>query len=146
MNKKHKHKKILVFGVFDRLHPGHVSFLEQAAAIGDELVVVVARDASVLKLKNKRPYHSEQERMHAVRSLAGVTLVVLGDEKPGSYKVIEMHQPAVICLGYDQHGLGEDIKKRIKKGELASISLIKLDAHKPEVFHTSLMSSVDNLA
>ena len=136
----------MVFGVFDRLHPGHVSFLEQAAGMGGELIVVLARDASVLELKNKMPYHSEQERMHAVRDVSGVALVILGDEKLGSYKVIEMHQPDVICLGYDQHGLAEDIKKRIKKGELASISLIKLDAHKPEVFHTSLLTDQDDHA
>ena len=129
----------MVFGVFDRLHPGHVSFLEQAAKIGEELIVVVARDASVLELKNKRPHHSEQERMHAVQNVSGVSSVVLGDEKLGSYKVIEAHQPDVICLGYDQHGLAEDIKKRIKKGKLAAISLVKLNAHEPEVFHTSLL-------
>ena len=130
----------MAFGVFDRLHPGHVSFLEQAAGMGGELIVVLARDASVLELKNKRPHHSEYERMQAVRSVSGVTLAVLGDEKLGSYEVIQAHKPDVICLGYDQHGLAEDIKKRIKKGELAAISLVKLNAHEPEVFHTSLLT------
>ena len=60
MNKKYKYKKVMAFGVFDRLHPGHIAFLKQAAGMGGELIVVLARDASVLKLKNKIPHHSEQ--------------------------------------------------------------------------------------
>ena len=130
----------MVFGVFDRLHPGHVSFLEQAAGMGGELIVVLARDASVLELKNKTPHHSEQERMHAVQNVSGVSSVLLGDEKLGSYKVIEMHQPDVICLGYDQHGLAQDIKKRIREGDLTAIPLTQLAAYQPEVFHTSLLT------
>ena len=128
----------MVFGVFDRLHPGHVSFLEQASAMGDELIVVLARDASVRELKNKTPYHNEYERIQTVRKIAGVDHVVLGDEKLGSYAVIQKHKPDMICLGYDQHGLGEDLTKRMREGKLTSVPLITLTAHKPEVFHTSL--------
>ena len=131
-------KKVMVFGVFDRLHPGHVSFLEQAAALGEELIVVLARDASVRELKHKTPYHNEYERIQTVRKIAGVDHVVLGDEKLGSYAVIQEHKPNVICLGYDQHGLARDLKKWMQEGQLTSILLITLIAHKPEVFHTSL--------
>ena len=132
--------KVMVFGVFDRLHPGHVSFLKQAAAHGEELIVVVARDASVRELKNKTPHHNEAERMQAVRKIFGVSIAILGDEKLGSYAVIQTHKPNVICLGYDQHGLAEDIQKQMQKGELATISLVKLVAHEPQVFHTSLLT------
>ena len=130
----------MVFGVFDRLHPGHVSFLEQAAAHGGELIVVVARDASVRELKNKTPYHNERERIQAVRKIAGVHRVVLGDEKIGSYAVIQKHKPDAIYLGYDQHGLAQDLTKRMEEGKLASISLLTLAAHEPVIFHTSLLT------
>ena len=79
--------------------------------------------------------------MHAVRKVAGVSLAVLGDEKFGSYEVIQAYKPEVICLGYDQHGLAEDLKKQMQKGKLAaSILLIKLAAHEPAIFHTSLLT------
>ena len=130
----------MVFGVFDRLHPGHVSFLEQAAAMGDELIVVLARDTSVRELKHKTPHHNERERMRAVRKIAGVHRVVLGDKKLGSYAVVQEHNPDIICLGYDQHGLGEDLTKRMRERKLTSVPLIILTAHKPEVFHTSLLT------
>ena len=140
MARKKKTKKVMVFGVFDRLHPGHISFLEQAAAYGDELIVVVARDASVRELKNKTPHHSEAERIQEVRKIVGVNRVVLGDETLGSYAVLGDHKPDIICLGYDQGELAEDVQKRIKEGKLAPISVVVLTAHKPQVFHTSLLT------
>ena len=42
---------VMAFGTFDVLHPGHHFYLEQARKLGDNLVVVVARDANVKKLK-----------------------------------------------------------------------------------------------
>ena len=43
-------KKVMVFGVFDRLHPGHLSFLEQASKHGN-VVAVITRDDVVKALK-----------------------------------------------------------------------------------------------
>ena len=138
-NRKKSKKKVMVFGVFDRLHPGHISFLKQAAAMGDELIVVLARDASVQELKNKKPHHNERERMQAVQKITSVHRVVLGDAELGSYRVVGEYRPDVICLGYDQHGLAEDLKRRIQKEELMSISLVSLEAYEPDVFHTSMI-------
>ena len=39
-------------GVFDLLHPGHIYFLTEARRLGDELVVVVARDSTARKFKH----------------------------------------------------------------------------------------------
>ena len=40
-------KKVICFGTFDILHLGHVNFFKQAKSLGDELVVVIARDVNV---------------------------------------------------------------------------------------------------
>ena len=133
-------KKVMVFGVFDRLHAGHISFLQQASAVGKELIVVVARDASVQILKHKTPYHSEQERMQAVRKISCVYHVVLGDRQSGAYEVIQAYQPDVICFGYDQSAFAEDIVWHMQKQNVPLIRVIKLNAYKPEVFHTSLLT------
>lgn len=160
-------KTVMVFGVFDRLHPGHLDFLRQAREYGDELIAVVARDQAVMELKhkqpfhseaqrlavvqnipevtrdrtvmelkNKQPFHSEQERLAMVQNVPGVTLAVLGDREQRSYGVIVAYQPDVICVGYDQQELAEDLEKHMLQ---ADVSLIHLAAYKPEQWHTSLL-------
>ena len=55
-------KKVMCFGTFDKLHPGHLSYLEQAKEYGEYLVVVVARDKRVKKIKGKFPQENEKLR------------------------------------------------------------------------------------
>ncbi|MBI4225308.1 MAG: adenylyltransferase/cytidyltransferase family protein [Candidatus Sungbacteria bacterium] len=132
-----KIKRVMVFGVFDRLHPGHLDFLRQAAEHGDELIAVVARDRMVAELKNKIPLHSEQERLAAVGKVLEVTLAVLGDEVQGSYNVIAEHKPDVICVGYDQHGLTKDLEEKMVLRSISQFIVVRLESHYPEKFHTS---------
>ncbi|EQD52190.1 glycerol-3-phosphate cytidyltransferase, partial [mine drainage metagenome] len=47
--------RVMATGVFDLLHPGHLYFLTEARKLGDELVVVVARDQTARRLKHE-PY------------------------------------------------------------------------------------------
>ena len=128
----------MVFGVFDRLHPGHISFLEQAGQYGDRLIAVVARDAIVQELKNKLPYENEETRQKAVARISGITHVFLGDAVLGSYEILKIHQPDIICLGYDQTALERDLRERMDHGEIKHIDLVALNAHEPDIFHTSL--------
>lgn len=76
-----KYNRVMVFGVFDRFHPGHLAFLEQAARQAMELVVVVARDSVVFRLKKKRPFHDENLRIKNLRKVRGVTRVVRGGSR-----------------------------------------------------------------
>src|SRR5688572_15760142 len=63
-------------GCFDLLHLGHITYLEQAAAHGDALVVGVNSDVSVRELKGPgRPIHSEYERAAVLAALASVARV-----------------------------------------------------------------------
>lgn len=131
----------MVFGVFDRLHPGHISFLAQAAGYGDKLIVVVARDAMVRQLKKKTSFHEEKKRMRAIKDISCEYAVVLGDTDLGSYNIIRSHQPDRICLGYDQHALAEDLRLRMAQGEFKSIELVVMQSHEAEKFHTSLLTT-----
>lgn len=131
----------MVFGVFDRLHPGHISFLEQAAGLGDELVVAVARDSIVQKLKQRTSIESEHLRVNRVKDMTCVTRAILGDEQLSSYDVIKVHQPDIICLGYDQKWIKQDIEDQMAKGLLPQIQLCVADAHEPERLHTSLLTA-----
>lgn len=104
-----KQKRVLVFGTFDGLHLGHLFFLRSAKAQGTYLIAAVARDEQVKFLKNKRPLTHEQARLKAVKKLAFVDEAYLGDEKLGSFTIIEQTSPDLIVLGHDQELLQKDL-------------------------------------
>ncbi len=87
-------------GVFDLLHPGHVYFLNEARKLGDELVVVVARDQTARRLKHE-PYVPEHMRREMVEALKPVDRAVLGSTTD-IYETVVREQPRIIALGYDQ--------------------------------------------
>lgn len=88
-------------GVFDLLHPGHVYFLAEAKRLGDELVVVVARDSTARKFKHE-PITSEDQRLQLVAALKPVDRAILGHEGGSIYDILEEIQPDIIALGFDQ--------------------------------------------
>ena len=100
-------RRIVVFGVFDILHPGHLYFLRQAKKHGLHLTVVVTRDARVYAEKKRRPFFNEQERLEIVRALRNVDRVVLGD-RTGEWNVLKHLRPDVVCIGYDQQAKSID--------------------------------------
>jgi len=80
--KAHNERIIMTNGCFDLLHAGHVTYLEQAKALGDRLIVAVNSDASVKKLKGEsRPINGLQERMIVLSALACVDWVVAFEEE-----------------------------------------------------------------
>ncbi len=69
-------KLVLTNGCFDLLHPGHLSYLAEAAKLGDELWIGINGDASVRALKGaSRPVLNERNRSYALRSLRSVAEV-----------------------------------------------------------------------
>lgn len=129
----------MVFGVFDGLHPGHRSFLRQAKRYGKELIVVVARDSAVRKLKKKEPIFREKKRLAAVRQIKGVNIAVLGDHKQGVYEVIKRYKSDIICFGYDQKLLEEDLRTRMRVGVIPKIPIARVGPFRPRKFHSSLL-------
>lgn len=103
--------RVLVFGTFDGIHPGHESFLEQAKAMGDELVVGVARDEHVMRLKSKAPKRKQQQRLESVRKFPGVYESRLCDSDLGSFDIIKSVNPDIIVLGHDQDMLQAALHK-----------------------------------
>ena len=92
--------RVLATGTFDLLHPGHLLYLERSKELGDELVVIVARDVNV---KHKpKPVIPEDQRLRMVQALKFVDLAILGDEKD-IFRPIEQLRPDIITLGFDQH-------------------------------------------
>lgn len=137
MSISNKKFTVMVFGVFDRLHAGHLYLLKQAAKYG-KVTAVVAKSISVKELKDKEPAQSEQKRMAELEKTPFVHRAILGDEKMGSYEVISKIKPDMICLGYDQKALAKDLKRYLSESEL-KIKIIKIKPFKPDKFHSSLL-------
>ena len=92
---------VLANGCFDVLHPGHVRYLEGAAATGDFLVVGVNSDAQVAVLKGEgRPLLPEDERAEIVASLAAVDLVTVFQE-PTVKELLMAIKPDIHAKGTD---------------------------------------------
>ena len=110
---------VLAGGVFDIIHPGHISTLNAAKELGDVLVVVVATDNTAVKMKKRRPLHSQEQRKELVNSLKVVDLCLIGQEND-IFKTVNLVKPQIIALGYDQVHQEQFITEGCKK--------IKLDA------------------
>jgi len=94
----------LVFtnGVFDLLHPGHVTLLETARSLGAALVVGLNTDASVRRLGKglDRPVNAEQSRARVLAALAAVDAVVMFDEDT-PLELVQALRPNVLVKGAD---------------------------------------------
>ncbi len=131
--------RILVAGTFDGIHPGHESFLHQARALGDELVVIVARDANAKARRGYLPKHPEAERLAAIRALPMVDQAELGDSKDFLRPVVEF-APNVLALGYDQWPDEASLITQLRARDLSDVKVVRLAAFKPEQYHSSRLN------
>lgn len=88
-------------GSFDILHCGHLAYLKSAKKLGDYLVVIVARNSNIRKIKGREPVFDEEARRGMVGSLKIVDKAVIGN-KGDMYKILGEIRPDIIALGYDQ--------------------------------------------
>ncbi len=89
-------------GVFDLLHRGHVTYLDQAAQEGTSLIVAVNSDASVKRLGKgpDRPINAQADRMAVLASLECVALVTFFEEDT-PLNAILASRPDVLVKGGD---------------------------------------------
>lgn len=102
--------RVITFGVFDGFHDGHKHFLHEASRRGDFLVVVVARDEVVEKLKGRKPRFSLEERMRVLEESGIADEVKAGDRQTGSWKIIRHVEPDIVMTGHDQHLIRESLE------------------------------------
>lgn len=99
--KMHGEKIVMTNGCFDIMHAGHVTYLQQAKALGDRLIVAVNSDASVKGLKGPgRPVNNLERRMAVLAALGSVDWVVSFDEETPA-RLIGKVLPDVLVKGGD---------------------------------------------
>lgn len=133
--------KIMVFGTFDGLHLGHLNFFWQARKLASHscLIVSIARDKNVKKIKKRLPEYTETKRKHFVESLGVADEVVLGDLE-NYLKHIKKVNPDIIALGYDQKAYTENLEKDFKKNNL-KIKIVRLKPYKEKIYKNSLLKN-----
>ena len=93
---------IFTNGCFDILHAGHVTYLEEARALGDRLIVAVNDDASVRRLEKgpNRPVNPLDRRMRVLAGLSAVDWVVsFHEDTPEA--LLQLLKPDVLVKGGD---------------------------------------------
>ena len=146
--------RIMVFGTFDMVHPGHKHFFAQARALaGGEanrkmvakskndaqafLIVSIARDKNVLRIKGKAATSKEQRRLARVKALKEVDKAVLGaigDHIPHIVK----ERPNIIALGYDQAAYVGGLRSALSKAGL-KVKIVRMKPHLPNRYKTSII-------
>lgn len=127
--------KVIAFGTFDIVHPGHVHMLTEAKQYGDYLVVVVARDQTVCEVKGRLPRNDETVRLKNIMDLDIADKVLLGclDDH---YKIIREVDPDIVALGYDQLAFVDNLSQAIR----SDAKIVRLVPYQPEVFKSSKLS------
>ncbi len=103
--------RVLATGTFDLLHPGHLLYLSEAKALGDELYVIVARD-SMIKHKPK-PIIPDVQRLSMVQALRMVDNAVLGSEHD-MFEPLYQIRPDIIALGKNQFFKEHELEAKLK--------------------------------
>jgi rfaE bifunctional protein nucleotidyltransferase chain/domain len=114
-------------GVFDILHRGHVTYLQEARALGASLVVGLNSDASARRLGKgpDRPLNGETDRACVLAALESVSLVVLFDE-PTPVELLKAVRPALYVKGgdYDIESLAETAVVRGWGGDARALPFV----------------------
>ena len=121
---------VLAGGVFDIIHPGHIYTLRAAKALGDVLTVVVATDNTAVKMKKRKPLHSQEQRQELVNSLSMVDMCLIGQEDD-MFKTVNMVRPQIIALGYDQVHQEKFIREGCERIKLEA-SVARLESPIPD--------------
>lgn len=115
--------RVMASGVFDLIHPGHISYLEQARSYGDELVVVIACDSTVRKRKHE-PITPETMRARVVAALKPVDRAIIGGDGD-IFDTVRFVKPDVIVLGYDQGFDVDELRSQLMERGLGDIKVIR---------------------
>lgn len=128
-------KTVLVFGVFDLLHPGHVYFLNEAIKLGDELHINLASDNFIKNMKNKIPNFGYLEREGMLKKAFPEIIIHKGDDTMGDWSIFKKLNPDIIAIGHDQL----DLKKALLNLDLDGV-IVDIEPFKKEVYSTTLLA------
>lgn len=142
-------RTVITSGVFDLIHPGHIfllKFAKKLAGKDGRLIVVIARDETVLRRKGRKPILSENDRLKIVNSIKYVDKAVLGFKPMSFEKIIEKYRPGIVVFGYDQERIMNAFQKEAvtKKWKIKIVKALKLLSRK-NYSTTQLINKAKNI-
>ncbi len=129
----------MVFGTFDGIHRGHLNFFKQAKKLAKNsfLIVSIARDINVKRIKDKIPDFSEKKRLVLVKKTRIADKVVLGGLNNYLSQIVK-EDPDIIALGYDQRAYVKDLKKDLEINGLIT-KVRRLKPYKAHIYKNHLL-------
>ncbi len=135
----------MVFGTFDVLHKGHRHMFAQARKLAERigknappyLIVSVARDKNVARIKGMRPMLNEVKRVKLVAAEPLVDKVVIGAISNHIPHIVR-ERPAVIALGYDQNNYVKGLKAALAEHGL-NVQIVRLKPYMPAKYKSSVI-------
>ncbi len=127
----------ITFWTFDKFHPGHQFYLQQARKYCEQLITIVSTDLNVQKIKNHTPKDNQGKRKISVQK-SNISDLVFIWEEDNHLKYIEEYKPQVVCLWYDQEWFIWELKKYIKKNNIKT-EIIRIWDYKSEIYKSSKM-------
>ena len=115
--------RVMASGVFDLIHPGHISYLNQAKAFGDHLTVVIASDSTVRRNKHE-PVTPAEMRALIVGSLKPVDEAIIGGDGD-IFDTVAKVRPDVIVLGYDQRFDEKELEASLQDRGFKGIRVVR---------------------
>ena len=131
--------RIMIFGTFDGLHPGHIDFFKQAKNFikNSFLIVSIARDKNVKRIKGEYPIRNERERMILVKKSKLADKVVLAGKVKYLPHILK-EKIDIIALGYDQKAYVQELKKDLKNKGIF-VKIVRLKSHKEKIYKNHLL-------
>ena len=115
------------------MHVGHQFLVWQAAKLAEEVVIVVARDMTVEKIKGHQPQLSEAKRMERIlKEKIPTAQVRLGREDGDFWETLREESPDALFLGYDQ-----DFEEKKCQKHFPEIEILRAQPYAPEFFKSS---------
>jgi cytidyltransferase-related domain len=145
-DQKERPRRVLVGGVFDIIHPGHIYFLTKASSLG-LLHVVVASDETVRESKDSYPVFNEQERLQLVQSLKPVYRAFPGMYPPDFRSYLAKIRPEIVLLGHDQGWLEEKIRRHLEELGLNAEVLVlneKLEGYSSSIVKARVLRTISS--
>jgi glycerol-3-phosphate cytidylyltransferase len=106
-------KRVLTYGTFDTLHFGHIRLLQRARELGDYLIVGLSTDG-FNALKDKKAFHSWEERKFFLEALRYVDLVIPEDNWVQKSADVKLYHVDVFTMGSDWEGKFDDLAELCK--------------------------------